>query len=116
MSSPASPNRATLKAITKSDQPPGLTLEWSDGVKGSLPFALLRRECPCALCKGERVPFEPPSPTQLPSFKSLPPYAEDARDLFKVGNYALGIRWGDGHDTGIYSFEYLRRLVEAKSL
>jgi DUF971 family protein len=27
-----------------------------------------------------------------------------------VGNYAIGIRWSDGHETGIYSFERLRQL------
>jgi DUF971 family protein len=27
-----------------------------------------------------------------------------------VGNYALHFGWSDGHDTGIYSFEYLRGL------
>lgn len=102
---------ATLKAVTKSAQPAGLTLEWSDGFTGTLPFGLLRRECPCALCKGERLPMEAPNPMQLPSFKSLPPYAEEAQDLFKVGNYALGLRWRDGHDTGIYTFDYLRQLV-----
>jgi DUF971 family protein len=27
-----------------------------------------------------------------------------------VGNYAIELRWQDGHSTGIYSFEYLRSL------
>jgi DUF971 family protein len=27
-----------------------------------------------------------------------------------VGNYALRFRWSDGHDTGIYTFDFLRRL------
>jgi DUF971 family protein len=30
-----------------------------------------------------------------------------------VGGYALQPRWADGHNTGIYSFTYLRRLGEA---
>ena len=29
-----------------------------------------------------------------------------------VGNYAYGIEFSDGHDTGIYTFEYLRELGE----
>ena len=29
-----------------------------------------------------------------------------------VGNYALKIRWSDGHDTGLYTWEHLRRLCE----
>ena len=32
------------------------------------------------------------------------------RDLETVGTYALKLVWGDGHDTGIYTFRYLRDL------
>lgn len=34
----------------------------------------------------------------------------ELRNLEQVGNYALGLSWGDAHDTGIYSFRYLRAL------
>jgi len=34
----------------------------------------------------------------------------ELRELSPVGNYALGMRWGDGHEAGIYSFRYLRRV------
>jgi DUF971 family protein len=34
----------------------------------------------------------------------------ELRNLEQVGNYALGLAWGDAHDTGIYSFRYLRAL------
>ncbi len=34
----------------------------------------------------------------------------ELRNLEQVGNYALGLGWGDAHDTGIYSFRYLRAL------
>lgn len=107
---------ATLKSITKSDQPPGLTLEWSDGLKKTLSCYALRQECPCALCKGERLPLSPPTPTGLPSVRPLPPGADKPLNLFKIGNYAIGIQWGDGHDSGIYTFDYLRQLTETKSL
>jgi DUF971 family protein len=30
-----------------------------------------------------------------------------------VGNYAYGIEFGDGHNTGIFSVEYLRQIGEA---
>ncbi|MHC4931114.1 MAG: DUF971 domain-containing protein [Planctomycetota bacterium] len=32
-------------------------------------------------------------------------------DIVSVGNYAIQIRWSDGHDSGIYSYEYLKRLA-----
>jgi len=35
----------------------------------------------------------------------------ELRDLKPVGNYALSLTWGDAHDTGIYSFEFLFRLA-----
>ena len=36
----------------------------------------------------------------------------ELRDLSPVGNYALKLVWGDGHDTGLYSFRYLRELAD----
>jgi DUF971 family protein len=29
-----------------------------------------------------------------------------------VGNYAIQIGWSDGHNSGIYSFRYLKELEE----
>ena len=39
---------------------------------------------------------------------------EDAHPtaIHYVGRYALQFVWSDGHDTGIYPFDYLRRLGE----
>ncbi|MBI4373958.1 MAG: DUF971 domain-containing protein [Deltaproteobacteria bacterium] len=99
------------KSISLSQEPKGIVIEWTDGQKGTYPFSLLRRSCPCALCKGEKIPFAP-DPLILPSFPNLPSAALEVKEMFKVGNYAIGFRWGDGHDTGIYTFEYLRRLIE----
>lgn len=36
----------------------------------------------------------------------------EINDLSLVGRYALNFRWSDGHETGIYSFRYLRELCE----
>ena len=36
----------------------------------------------------------------------------ELREIEQVGNYALGLTWGDGHNTGIYSFRFLRGLCE----
>jgi ATP-binding protein involved in chromosome partitioning len=32
-------------------------------------------------------------------------------EIWGVGQYALGMTWGDGHNTGIYPFSYLRELA-----
>ena len=34
------------------------------------------------------------------------------KDISVVGRYALNFRWSDGHDTAIYSFQYLRDLCD----
>jgi DUF971 family protein len=96
------------KTISLSQAPKGLVIEWSDGHQGIYPFPYLRQCCPCALCKGERTPFDL-KPLELPTLKNLPPTAFDARQMFKVGLYAIGFKWGDGHDSGIYTFDYLRK-------
>ena len=38
----------------------------------------------------------------------------EIRDISIVGRYALNFRWSDGHETGIYSFRYLRELCETQ--
>jgi DUF971 family protein len=40
----------------------------------------------------------------------LSPAALELRKLEQVGNYALSLGWGDGHDTGIYTYRFLREL------
>jgi DUF971 family protein len=76
-----------------------LTIQWADGGSHVYPHRILRGFCPCAHCQGHsgRIVFLEPGDLEL-------------RELGPVGNYALALRWGDGHDGGIYSFELLRRL------
>jgi DUF971 family protein len=39
-----------------------------------------------------------------------PPGPVVALEIQPVGNYAISIRWSDGHSTGIYRFDYLRQV------
>lgn len=86
-----------------------VSIRWSDGSACELPVAALRRACPCATCRAlrEARATNPLVVIQKPAdpAKSL---TIDRADL--VGNYALRIRWADGHDTGLFDFELLRRL------
>jgi DUF971 family protein len=78
-----------------------LRVLWDDDAMSDYPFAYLRGWCPCAVCQGhggERRFVEVEKP-QLVS-------------ISMVGNYALNPTWDDGHETGIYTFEYLRSLGE----
>ena len=81
-----------------------LRITWGDGHTSDYPFAYLRGWCPCAQCQGhgnERR-YVHASNTEL-------------KNIAVVGSYALSITWGDGHDTGIYSYRYLRELCACPS-
>src|SRR5438067_3282383 len=84
-----------------------LAIQWNDGTESYLDLAFLRRACPCAACGGE--------PDVLGN-KSKPTvtYSQESFGLSGfnvVGGYAIQPQWRDGHNTGIYSFDYLRRLA-----
>ena len=72
-----------------------LRVTWGDGRACLYEAPRLRRLCPCAQCVNETIP-------------------EDLtiKDVQIVGRYALTFRWSDNHDTGIYSFRYLREICE----
>jgi DUF971 family protein len=85
-----------------------LAIRWNDGTESYLDLQFLRRACPCAACGGE--------PDVLGNI--LRPdvnYSDDSFELVGfqiVGGYALQPVWRDGHNTGIYSFQYLRRISQ----
>jgi DUF971 family protein len=84
-----------------------LAIKWEDGTEAYIPLEKLRRACPCAGCKGEadimgNLYKGPEQPLGSLSFQ--------LRSLNRIGTYALAPVWGDGHNTGIYSFEYLRKI------
>jgi DUF971 family protein len=76
-----------------------LRVTWSDGHVSDLPFAYLRGWCPCAGCQGHGG-----------EKRYVHAADTDLADIAVVGKYALQLRWGDGHETGIYSYRYLREL------
>ncbi len=90
----------------------GLEIDWVDGHKSAWSFAWLRDACPCATCveerKNEGRQLGQPKPRAA---DLLPLYKPPARpaSAHAVGRYALQFNWEDGHSSGIYSWEYLRR-------
>jgi DUF971 family protein len=84
-----------------------LSIEWNDGHKGIHTHQVLRRYCPCASCKLE---LEEREATAL--LPILTPGKNELKSIETVGNYALQLRWADGHSTGIYTYDYLRQLCE----
>lgn len=76
---------------------------WDDGRCDRIGFRALRCECPCAVCVSEFTGERLLDPETVP--ESIEPVAVDL-----AGNYALRVRWSDGHDTGLYAWGHLRRL------
>ena len=96
----------------------GINLRWSDGLRQFISAEVLRRECPCASCleiRGEGSHNNPlsPAPKKPKLFTVLKAGFEEQTEILQIwpiGNYALGVRWGDKHDSGIYDYPLLRRL------
>jgi DUF971 family protein len=87
-----------------------LAIQWDNGEETYIPLTDLRRACPCAGCKGEvdvmgNLSKGPEKPFNAGSFT--------LRGMGRVGTYAIQPAWADGHATGIYSFEYLKRLGDS---
>lgn len=91
----------------------GVDIEWKDGHVSHYTYPFLRDACPCAICdeergKSGRKPGQPPTtkPGELPMFKAAakPISAEG------VGKYAIQFKWNDGHELGIYSWQWLRQI------
>ena len=93
-----------VRAVRVATFPNGeLGIVWEDGHESYLPARDLRCACACAQCVDEM------SGRKLLQDEGVP---DDIRiaGLQPVGNYAIAIRFSDGHDTGIYAFDRLRHL------
>jgi DUF971 family protein len=88
-----------------------LAIKWDDGSDSFVSLEKLRRACPCAGCKGELDVMGNlyKSPEQ-----SLAPAAFRLVRVEAVGTYAVQPVWADGHATGIYTFDYLRRVADSE--
>jgi len=85
-----------------------LAIKWEDGSEDFIPLEQLRRCCPCAGCLGEtdimgNVYKNPAKPLSAASFRLV--------RIDFVGGYAIQPVWGDGHATGIFSFDYLKKVA-----
>ena len=103
---PASPTPTSLK-----NDGDALLINWSDGVTHRLPWKLLRELCPCASCRADRA-RPPESAPLLPVLRAEEAQPLRPRAVRPLGNYAYGIEFSDGHNTGIYTLEFLRELGE----
>jgi DUF971 family protein len=84
-----------------------LLISWSDGHESAHDYEALRRACPCALCAGEGGQKGVVDEDTQFSAEQTTIY-----ELQPVGRYGLTPIWGDGHHTGIYTYERLRASCE----
>ncbi|MCH2110437.1 MAG: DUF971 domain-containing protein [Polyangiaceae bacterium] len=79
-------------------------ISWPNGEEHRISNAILRGYCPCAGCQGHggTISYQAGHDSSLIGIEA-------------VGNYALQLTWGDRHDTGIYTFEYLWKLGELQA-
>ena len=88
-----------------------LAIRWDDGSESFIRLEQLRRACPCAGCKGEmdilgNLYKNPERPLSPQAFRLL--------RLDPVGTYGIQPLWGDGHNSGIFAFDYLWQIASGK--
>ncbi|GAB4317708.1 MAG: DUF971 domain-containing protein [Phototrophicales bacterium] len=107
--------------MTEKPRPTGITLNKNEGymeinwnidhvtARYSLPH--LREACPCAECRGgHEFMGAAYDPDDLMSLQLLPARDYTIKDLQLIGNYAIQPVWGDGHSSGIFTWEYLWKI------
>lgn len=83
-----------------------LTITWDDRHESRYPFEGLRAVCPCVECKGGHANMGgPPDPRRV---RDAARTGLALERIDQMGSYALQFSWGDGHSTGIYTWELLR--------
>ncbi|MEX0928584.1 MAG: DUF971 domain-containing protein [Balneolales bacterium] len=99
----------TIKNITVHHEDQQLSISWQDGHQSIYPLEGLRRACPCVFCQGGHENMGKPPDPEL--FLKPPERKWKINDLQVIGNYAIQIFWNDGHKTGIYRFDKLRKML-----
>jgi len=80
-----------------------IRIRWQDGHVSNYTNAYLREQCQCASCVDEWSGKKRIFPDQIP--KDIV-----STEIKAVGRYAVSIHWSDGHNTGIYPFDLLRKI------
>jgi DUF971 family protein len=97
------PNDLTPTSYLMDEENRRLYVSWSDGHESVHPYEQLRRDCPCAWCAGEGG-----QKGSVDASTVFTPEQTTLYELQMVGRYGLTPVWGDGHRTGIFTYERLR--------
>jgi ATP-binding protein involved in chromosome partitioning len=104
-------NEATISA----DEPESIQVgrdgnidvQWPDAHRGRHTPHVLRLNCECAQCKDEDSGRKLVDPKRVPLDIKI-------TGVNPVGRYGLSIAFSDGHNTGIYAFNKLRKICECE--
>ena len=82
-----------------------VTFGWQNGTESTITYKKLRGNCKCAICIDEHTEEQIQDPQKVSvDIKIL--------EVFPLGNYAISIRWDDGHSSSIYPYKQLKELAE----
>ncbi len=81
---------------------------WRDGHAATYSYAYIRRNCRCASCVNEWTHEPILDPETVPEDLTV-------RSIEPVGHYALKFEFRDGHDTGIYAWNFIRSVCPCPS-
>jgi Mrp family chromosome partitioning ATPase/DUF971 family protein len=82
-----------------------ITLTWPTGETVSVPNAVLRKACTCAVCVDEMTHAPLLNPSSVPA-------DIHAEKVGTIGNYAITVDWSDGHNTGFFPYKTIRELAK----
>ena len=80
-----------------------VTFLWENGEKKVIDNLTLRDNCKCALCVDEYTNVKTLKKEDIPKdIKGL--------EAISLGNYAVSIKWSDGHTSSIYSYDTIKNI------
>ena len=82
-----------------------LELVWNAEETSRIPLRVVRQSCPCAACVDEFTGRQILDPDSVP--ENIVP-----DEVALAGNYALKVRWSDGHDTGLFTWSHLKAVAD----
>lgn len=103
-----SPDQKTPTDIEVDIKQREVRITWADGYRSTYSLDYLRKICPCAVCNDLRNNQDPLRVLKADQISAKGELREE-NPVEMVGNYALQFFWADGHSTGIYAFDFLRR-------
>ena len=80
-----------------------IIFNWNDGIIQKINNRELRLNCRCALCVNEITGASLLDEKRIRS--DIAP-----KEITPLGNYAVGISWNDGHSSGIYPYELIKKM------